>query len=409
MRPNSSPATCLLALEDGTVFQGQAFGARGTQTGEAVFNTSMTGYQEILTDPSYCGQIVTMTCPLIGNYGVNAQDVESSWPHLHGFVVKELAGRYSNQRAATGLAEYLAEHDVIGVQGVDTRALTLRLRERGSMRSVITTEVSEPLQCVELARQAPSMAGADLVRNVAQRDACRWTTGFEDAFSARRNPQQDGSVERLPVVAIDCGMKRNILRHLVDVGCDVWIVPPTASMETILERNPRGVFVSNGPGDPAAVSYAIELLARLIGKVPLFGICLGHQLLGLALGATTIKLKFGHRGANQPVQNLLTSEVEITSQNHGFAIDRASLADVGCTVTHVNLNDDTVEGFAHQKWPVFAVQYHPEASPGPHDAGYLFDVFRRMMETGRPITASTMAAGAVPGRIQEGAQPTTTR
>jgi len=408
MRPNSSSVPCRLALEDGTVFTGQAFGARGTQTGEAVFNTSMTGYQEILTDPSYAAQIVTMTCPLIGNYGVNAQDVESSRPHLNGFVVKELAGRYSNQRAATGLAEYLAEHDVIGIQGVDTRALTLRLRKRGSMRSAITTEVSDPLECVQLARQAPSMLGADLVRSVAPQDACTWTAGFEDAFAPRRNPQNQ-SVERLPVVAIDCGMKRNILRHLVDVGCDVWIVPPTASIETILQRDPRGVFISNGPGDPAAVSYAIELLAGLIGNVPLFGICLGHQLLGLALGATTFKLKFGHRGANQPVQNLLTDRVEITSQNHGFAIDRASLADAGCTVTHVNLNDDTVEGFAHQEWPIFAVQYHPEASPGPHDAAYLFDAFRRMMETGRPITANTIAGRAVPGRIQEAAWPTNTR
>ncbi len=396
MHPEPSPAPCWLALEDGTVFVGQAFGAHGTRTGEAVFNTSMAGYQEILTDPSYCGQIVTMTSPLIGNYGVNAEDVESQRPYLNGFVIKELAGQYSNARATMGLAEYLCEHDVVGIQGVDTRALTKRLRVSGSMRAVITTEVSDPARCVELAKQAPSMVGADLVQDVAPKEAFEWTAGFEDAFSPRRG-SSSASADRLPVVAIDCGMKRNILRYLVDVGCDVWVVPPTVSAEAIMAREPRGVFVSNGPGDPAAVSYAIELLAGLVGKVPLFGICLGHQLLGLALGAETFKLKFGHRGANHPVKNLLIERIEITAQNHGFAIEPDSLAASGCAITHINLNDDTVEGFAHRELPIFAVQYHPEASPGPHDASYLFDAFRRMMETGRPLTAQEMLDGVEHG------------
>lgn len=378
---------CLLALEDGAAFHGEAIGAGGTSVGEVVFNTAMTGYQEILTDPSYCGQIVALTYPQIGNYGVNGSDVESARPQVSGFVVKELSRRVSNQRADRSLEEYLRAHGVIGIQGVDTRALTRRIREEGAMRAVITTEVLDPAEAVALARGAPSMVGADLVRVVAPREPFAWEEGLDGSLVAARNRAAGRNV-----VAIDCGMKRNILRHLVDIGCRVHVVPPTWSAERVLELKPSGLFVSNGPGDPAAVSYAVELIRGLLGKAPMFGICLGHQLIALALGATSFKLKFGHRGANQPVLNTSTGRVEITSQNHGFAVETASLEAAGGAITHVNLNDRTLEGFVQHDRAVLAVQYHPEAGPGPHDATYLFDCFATMMDTGRAPTGEEMAS-----------------
>lgn len=378
---------CILALEDGTVFTGVAFGATGTRVGEVVFNTALTGYQEILTDPSYRGQIVTMTYPHIGNYGVNEADVESATPQVSGFVVREAAQRASNYRATQTLEDYLARNGVIGIEGIDTRALTKLLRVQGAMNGALTTEESDPEACVRLARGAPSMDGADLVKDVMPRGAGIWTEGLDATFVPSRNA---GS-RRRRVVAIDCGMKRNILRHLVDVGAEVRILPPTASVEEALESRPDGVFVSNGPGDPAAVTYAIALLKALRGRVPMFGICLGHQLLGLALGGRSFKLKFGHRGANQPVLNVGTGRVEITSQNHGFAVEASSVESAGATVTHVNLNDRTLEGFTHAGEALLAVQYHPEASPGPHDATYLFDCFARMMDTGRAPTTQDMS------------------
>ncbi len=382
----------ILALEDGTYFLAEPFGARGTRAGEVVFNTAMTGYQEILTDPSYCGQIVTMTYPQIGNYGVNDVDVESARPQVAGFIVKELARRHSNFRATLSLEDYLVKNDVIGVQGVDTRALTKRLRVEGACRGVISTDIKEPAECVRLARESPSMIGADLVKVVAPRACARWTEGSDHRFRTRIPFDIPHSAFVIPrVAAIDCGMKRNILRNLVDAGCEVRVVPPTMTPEEVLEDKPSGVFVSNGPGDPAAVGYAIDLLKGLIPKVPIFGICLGHQLLALAMGAQTYKLKFGHRGANQPVRNLATGRVEITSQNHGFAVDTNSLERAGGVATHMSLNDGTLEGFVHKKLPILAVQYHPEASPGPHDATYLFDCFVTMMSTRRPPTAEEMA------------------
>lgn len=377
---------CLLALEDGTVFTGTAFGGRGTRLGEVVFNTALTGYQEILTDPSYRGQIVTMTYPHIGNYGVNDADIESAAPQVAGFVVREVTRWPSNYRATMSLNEYLARHGIIGISGIDTRALTRLLRERGAMNGAITTETADPSVAVALARQAPSMQGADLVRHVMPREGFHWSEGLCAEFV----PTRLRGTRSLNVVAIDCGMKRNILRHLVDIGGKVHVLPPTASPRQVLEYKPDGVFVSNGPGDPAAVTYAIDLLKGLLGRVPMFGICLGHQLLGLALGAKSFKLKFGHRGANQPVLNTGTGRVEITSQNHGFAIDAASMESAGATITHVNLNDRTLEGFVHPELALLAVQYHPEASPGPHDATYLFDCFRRMMETGKAVTPEDM-------------------
>jgi carbamoyl-phosphate synthase small subunit len=363
-----------LALEDGTVYTGRAFGAPGEKLGEVVFNTSMTGYQEVLTDPSYKGQIVTMTYPLIGNYGTTAEDEESAAVQVEGFVVRELTRIPSNFRSHRDLDTYLKASNVTGIEGIDTRALVRRLRVRGAMNGVLSTTDLDDVSLVAKARAFPGMEGKDLVSAVVPERPFEWTGGFgpltEHVLPAR--------VPDRHVVAVDYGMKWNILRCLTQVGCKVTVVPGTATAGEILRHNPDGVFLSNGPGDPAAVGYAIEAVKGLIGKKPVFGICLGHQLLGLAFGAKTFKLKFGHRGANQPVLNRRSGQVEITTQNHGFAVDPATLpADV--EPTHVNLNDNTLEGMRHKRLPVFSVQYHPEASAGPHDSSYLFEEFRTLM------------------------------
>ncbi|MDB5294627.1 MAG: carbamoyl-phosphate synthase, small subunit [Phycisphaerales bacterium] len=375
-----------LALEDGTVFTGRAFGHRGTTEGEVVFNTSMTGYQEILTDPSYKGQIVTMTYPLIGNYGINPQDVESKRPHVAGFVIKELSPVASNYRSNKTLDAYLAENRIVGIEGIDTRALTRKLRIGGSIRGVLSTEVLDDAELVARARAGKQMTGADWVQAVKPAANYGWdeTQGEWGLGKVERG-------EGLHVVALDCGAKSNILRHLAERGIKVTVLPPDTTADEILRHKPDGLFVSNGPGDPAALDYAVKPIKDVLPTLPTFGICLGHQLLGRAIGAETYKLKFGHRGGNQPVKNLDTGRVEITSQNHGFAVDRAGLEANGGVVTHVNLNDGTVEGFRHGTLPVFSVQYHPEASPGPHDAAYLFDAFVEMMKTKVAPTGKRLA------------------
>jgi carbamoyl-phosphate synthase small subunit len=373
-----------LALEDGSIFTGRAFGATGTSEGEVVFYTSMFGYQEILTDPSYKGQIVTMTYPLIGNYGVNRHDVESHRPQASGLIIKELSPISSNYRSDMTLDQYLKENNILGIEGIDTRALTRRLRIDGSMRGVLSTEILDDVKLVERARQGAQMAGADWVQAVMPEKSYEWD---EDRGQWKKEVVRgDG----LHVVALDCGAKHNILRHLADRGVRVTVLPGDASAEEIMRHSPDGVFVSNGPGDPAVLDYAVRPLKQVLEQVPIFGICLGHQLLAQAIGGKTFKLKFGHRGGNQPVMNLQTGRVEITSQNHGFAVDRASLEAAGGVVTHINLNDDTVEGFRHKTLPVFSVQHHPEASPGPHDAAYLFDVFVEMMKTKKPVNVQRL-------------------
>ena len=365
-----------LALEDGTVYTGRGFGATGETFGEVVFNTSMTGYQEVLTDPSYKGQIVTMTYPLIGNYGINAEDRESTRPQVEGFIVRELARLPSNFRSQGRLDDYLHEHNVIGLEGIDTRALVRRLRVRGAMNGVLSTTDLDDASLVHKARNSPHIVGRDLVREVVPAQVVRLERGLHQ--SVRHATCRRGRPAH-HVVALDFGMKWNILRCLVQVGCKVTVLPGTATAEEVLAHNPDGIFLSNGPGDPEPLSYAIDTIRDLVGKKPMFGICLGHQLLGLALGAKTFKLKFGHRGANQPVLNQQTGKVEITTQNHGFAVQRRDAAAAIWKPTHINLNDQTLEGMRHKRCPVFSVQYHPEASAGPHDSSYLFEEFRKLM------------------------------
>lgn len=363
-----------LALEDGTVYTGRAFGAAGEMAGEVVFNTSMTGYQEVLSDPSYKGQIVTMTYPLIGNYGTTTADAESKAVQVSGFVVRELTRVPSNFRSDRDLDTYLKRANVVGIEGIDTRALVRRLRVRGAMPGVLSALDLDDTSLVNKAKAHGSMAGRDYVKEVVPSGPFGWTEGF-DTLSKHVIPARPADKK---VVAIDYGMKWNILRCLTQVGCDVTVLPGTCTAEEVLALNPDGVFLSNGPGDPAALDYAVDAIKGLLGKKPIFGICLGHQLLGRALGADTFKLKFGHRGANQPVLNKLTGAVEITTQNHGFAVNPDTLPpDV--TVTHVNLNDGTCEGLACTSLPAFSVQYHPEAAAGPHDSTYLFEQFRQLM------------------------------
>ncbi|HUC73953.1 MAG TPA: glutamine-hydrolyzing carbamoyl-phosphate synthase small subunit [Vicinamibacterales bacterium] len=368
----------ILALEDGTWFRGTAAGAEGEAHGEVVFNTAMTGYQEVLTDPSYAGQIVTMTCPQIGNYGVSARDVESRAPQVAGFIVRDESPVASNWRAEGTLRDYLTANDIVAISDIDTRALTRRLRSAGVMRGVIATGNGlDPQALVGCAKSIPRMEGADLVRDVTTDKPFDWPDEDPDEFgiaAARR------AKRRLKIAAYDFGMKWNILRRLSAHGCSVRVYPAQTPASEILAAKPDGAFLSNGPGDPAPLTYAIESTKALVASnLPVFGICLGHQVLGLAMGGRTYKLKFGHRGANHPVKKLATGKVEITSQNHGFAVDPASLPD-DVEVTHLNLYDGTVEGLRHRQRPVFCVQYHPEASPGPHDADYLFDDFLELIE-----------------------------
>ena len=429
----------ILALADGTVFEGCAYGADGEAVGEVVFNTSMSGYQEILTDPSYKGQIVTMTYPLIGNYGVNSEDVESRRPWLEGFIIKEGSVVPSNWRASRSLEEYLRECGVVGIQGIDTRALTRHIRDSGAQEGVISTTDLDPKSLVAKAKASPGLIGRDLVKEVCCAEPFTWTehawgwphgygesraTSCEPRAASRELRADEGqmslfgkaarsdsrlaarSTRLYRVVAYDCGIKWNILRQLVSSGCEVTVVPAATTAEEVLRREPDGIFLSNGPGDPEGVPYLIAAVRELIGKRPIFGICLGHQIIGLALGGRTYKLKFGHHGGNQPVKDLTTGKVEITAQNHGFALDMSSFRDASreamqgdagdIALTHVNLNDNTCEGLMHRRLPLFSVQYHPEASPGPHDANYLFARFVELMEGARSAAGGSPA---VAGRV----------
>ena len=378
-----SDVRTLLALEDGRYFEGESFGATGTRVGEVCFNTAMTGYQEVLTDPSYRGQIVAMTYPLIGNYGINSLDQESRSPHVRGFVIEELTQLPSNWRSEMSLDEYLRKWNIPGAQRIDTRALTRHLRTRGAMKACLTTEQISPAEATQRAIEGEGVIGMDYVREVSTNKIYRWDP--EDKFSVPWSIAGNGETKRtLPpikfqVVAYDYGIKENILRLLRQKGFAVTVVPAATPAEEALAFNPDGIFLSNGPGDPAALPYAHETVHDLMGKKPIFGICLGHQILGFAFGGSTFKLKFGHRGANQPVKDLRTGKVAITAQNHGFAVDAESLPSA-VEVTHINLNDRTVEGMRHKELPIFSVQYHPEAAPGPHDASYFFDQFADLIE-----------------------------
>ncbi len=374
-----SKRKAILALEDGAVFEGWSFGFSGEKSGEIVFNTSMTGYQEILTDPSYKGQIVTMTYPLIGNYGINQEDIESQEPKVEGFIVKENSSVFSNWRGNRSLSDYLNRHRIMGVEGMDTRAITRHIRLAGAMKAVLSTDDLDRNRLIEKARNSRGLIGRDLVKEVTCEKSLPWKSGNESQFLNHFSPPPDFQF-RPKVVALDYGVKYNILRSLCDWNCEVTVLPASSSAEFVLSHHPDGILLSNGPGDPEGVPYAIETLRQLIGKKPIFGICLGHQLLGLALGGKTFKLKFGHRGANQPVKDLKTGKVMITSQNHGFCVDPNSLNPAEVELTQVNLNDQTLEGMRHRRFPIFSVQYHPEASPGPHDTQDLFGEFVKMME-----------------------------
>jgi len=368
----------ILALEDGSVFPGLGRGAKAECYGEVVFNTAITGYQEIFTDPSYCGQIVVLTNPQIGNYGANASDNESARPYIEGLVVREFSAIASNWRSDQHAASFLADSSIPIISEIDTRLLVRRLRSSGVMRGVISSIESDGQKLVEKARQIPSMTGLDLATQVSTRHRYEWTRGIEAC-----SPSElvgEARPARLHVVAYDYGIKQNILRRLVHAGCRVTVVPSLTSGEDVLALKPDGVFLSNGPGDPEPLAGQIAQVRRLIGRVPIFGICLGHQILGLSLGGKTYKLKFGHRGANHPVLNLTNQRVEITSHNHGFAVDPDSLRQSDIEITHMNLNDQTLEGFRHRSHPVFCVQYHPEAAPGPHDSHYLFEEFVKLMD-----------------------------
>jgi carbamoyl-phosphate synthase small subunit len=373
----------IILLEDGKYFAGTSFGAVGVRTGELVFNTSMTGYQEILTDPSYKGQVVTMTYPLIGNYGVNREDVESSHPQVEGFVVRECCRYPSNWRSTQSLDEYLRENGIVGIEGVDTRAVTRHIRSRGAMKCIISSEDADLKSLEDELDRAPGIVGIDLVKEVTCPAPYEWRDGKIPPMGAGVLPAVSGGGEKpLRVVVYDCGIKRNILRILTSLGCEVVVVPASETAESVLEKKPDGIFLSNGPGDPEGVPYLTEQVGKLLGVKPIFGICLGHQILGLALGGRTFKLKFGHRGANQPVKDLGHGNILITAQNHGFCVDLANITSK-TEPTFMNLNDETLEGFRHLEYPAYSVQFHPEDSPGPHDAVYLFGDFLKDMRAAR--------------------------
>jgi len=372
----------ILALEDGRVFKCRSFTGDGEAGAEVVFNTGMSGYQEVLTDPSYSGQMVTMTYPLVGNYGVNIEDVESDRVQVAAFLVREYQEAYSNYRATDSLRGYLKAHNIMGVEDLDTRALTRHLRNTGAMRGFLSTRILDPEVCVQKARELPTMEGQDLASRVTTPTAYRWIDGRPESLEAGMPLDRTlwSGDDRHTVVAFDFGIKYNIIRCLENAGCEVIVVPAATDAQTIRAMAPDGLFLSNGPGDPEPVTYVVATIRELLGEFPMFGICLGHQILGLALGGTAYKLKFGHRGINQPVQNLDNGKIEVTSQNHGFVVDIDSLKHQAVEITHMNLNDGTLEGFRHTELPLFAVQYHPEASPGPHDAHYLFANFINLIK-----------------------------
>jgi carbamoyl-phosphate synthase small subunit len=371
----------LLVLADGKTYEGEHFGSEGEVEAEIVFNTSMSGYQEIITDPSYCGQMVVMTYPLIGNYGINPEDFESDRPHLSGFIIKELSNVQSNWRSRGNLEDFMKEENVFGIQGIDTRALTRRIREKGAQQAILSTNTSDPQRLIEKARKSTDLSGKDLVKEVTCKNSYDWN---ENEWTIQRGKTELKEMEDRPynVLVYDFGVKRNILRKLTRVGCKVKVVPADTPADEVLAKKPDGIFLSNGPGDPAAVSYAIDNVKKILGKVPIFGICLGHQILSLALNGKTYKLRFGHHGGNQPVMDMKSGKIEITSQNHSFAVEQNSFDNNDVYITFLNLNDNTVEGIEHKSWPIFSVQYHPEASPGPHDSEHLFHKFVNLMKAG---------------------------